>query len=68
MTIRTWRRDLARELEALGIEPTITPTSSGHLRINLSNGEVVYTSSTPSDWRSLLNVRAQVRRAMRGAA
>jgi predicted RNA binding protein YcfA (HicA-like mRNA interferase family) len=43
-------------------------TRGGHWRLRHPNGGIVVTSSTPSDRRAVLNMRAQMRRAERGIA
>jgi hypothetical protein len=57
-----WRRQLEHELGPDGI---VTRTGSGHYKLMLPNGRTVIASSTPSDWRALQHVRADIRRAMR---
>ncbi len=37
-------------------------TRGGHLKFRHENGAIVYTSGTPSDRRSILNLRADMRR------
>jgi hypothetical protein len=41
----------------------IDKTNGGHLRFRGPKGELVYSASTPSDWRALANLRAQLKRA-----
>ena len=41
----------------------VTPTRSGHLAWRSPDGTVVYTPSTPSDYRAIRNARARLRRA-----
>jgi predicted RNA binding protein YcfA (HicA-like mRNA interferase family) len=63
------RHDLAkllRQASACGWQ--VTRTRGGHWRLRHPGGVVVVMSSTPSDRRALLNFRAQLRRAERGAA
>jgi predicted RNA binding protein YcfA (HicA-like mRNA interferase family) len=63
------RHDLAkllRQASACGWQ--VTRTRGGHWRLRHPGGGVVVMSSTPSDRRALLNFRAQLRRAERGAA
>lgn len=43
-----------------------SPTGSGHLKLTSPTGAVVYAGSTPSNWRALKNLRAQLRRLERG--
>jgi hypothetical protein len=38
---------------------------SGHFKVRLANGRSIIVSSTPSDRRFLLNLRADIRRAAR---
>jgi hypothetical protein len=55
-------RELIRIAEAQGWE--VTPTNSSHLRWRGPEGHgLVFTPSTPSDWRSIKNATAQLRRA-----
>jgi hypothetical protein len=42
---------------------TIEKTNGGHLRFKGPKGELVFSGSTPSDWRSLANLRASLKRA-----
>ena len=42
---------------------TVTRTPRGHFQMRHPNGALVYTGSTPSDGRTLRNVRADLRRA-----
>jgi hypothetical protein len=51
-------RYLAREYGA-----TLDVTGSCHFRLRLPNGGLVYAPSTPSDWRAVRNLRANLRRA-----
>jgi hypothetical protein len=51
-------RDLAREYGA-----TLDVTGSCHYRLRLPSGAIVFAPGTPSDWRALRNVRAELRRA-----
>lgn len=48
--------NLVTEAEAAGW--TVTHTRGGHLRFTHPDGHVVYGSGTPSDQRSVRNVRA----------
>ena len=52
-------RDLRRDYPAA----KITVTGSGHLRIKLPGCPVVFAPKTPSDIRSMLNVKAKLKRA-----
>lgn len=60
---------VTRELKAVGIKPTIEQTSR-HIAIRwiVAAGKeqrTIVTSCTPSDWRTRLNTRAEVRRYLR---
>jgi hypothetical protein len=58
------------ECRRAGIEPAVSLTRGGHVRIAwAASGQkvVVFTSATPSDHRILHNIRAEVRRKMREA-
>ena len=59
-------KQLLRQASACGWQ--VTRTRGGHWRLRHPAGGVVVMSSTPSDRRALLNFRAQLRRAERGAA
>lgn len=61
-----WRRHVNRIAAQHGC--TVEPTRNGHLRIRHMNGRFTTVSGTPSDKRALLNVRADIRRLVRGAA
>ena len=52
---------LAKESNA-----TLLKTSGGHMKL-AGDGWMVFTSSTPSDRRSILNLRRDIRRAIQGA-
>ena len=57
------RKDVRQLLD--GLKPlgwTWAPTGSGHVKLTAPNGDIVFVPSTPSDWRSMRNVRAQIRR------
>lgn len=61
MTIpRPWRRIAAH---AVAAGWTIRRTRRGHLLWTAPDGTRVVTAGTPSDWRSLRNDLAQLRRA-----
>ena len=47
---------------------SVDPTNGGHLRFRGPLGELVFASSTPSDWRSVANLKAQLRRSSAKAA
>lgn len=51
-------RDGARLVE-------IKRTGGGHYSGLFDNGRIVFTSSTPSDWRAIRNLKAQAKRALR---
>ncbi len=53
-------RPLAQRALAQGW--TIEKTSKSHLRWQAPTGEVVFTASTPSDRRVVMNVRSDLRR------
>jgi hypothetical protein len=42
-------------------------TAGGHLRMTHPNGALIYSASTPSDWRATRNAVARLRRAERTA-
>jgi hypothetical protein len=43
----------------------VSRTNGGHLRFEGPNGELVFGASTPSDHRSLKNLKAQLDRVIR---
>ena len=51
-------RDLARQYGA-----SLAVTRRCHYRLDLPNGRVVFAPGTPSDWRAVRNLRAELRRA-----
>lgn len=54
--------DLLRDVRRAGW--SVTTTGGGHLRLcPPRKGSCIYTGSTPSDHRSLANLRAQLKRA-----
>jgi hypothetical protein len=58
------RREIVLEAERLGF--TTSRTARGHLRFRHEpTGATVITSGTPSDWRSWINCKAQLRRSLR---
>jgi hypothetical protein len=61
VTIRTWIATLTEFASEHG--GTVEHTRAGHLVIKLPNGGLVHAASTPSDWRSVANARADIRRA-----
>ena len=54
-------RRLLKAAERAGA--TVTRRANNHYRIAIPGGPVVFTSSSPSDHRTLLNTRAALRRA-----
>jgi hypothetical protein len=60
-----WLRQLRHEFEPLGV--TIRHGSK-HLRLELPTGRTLTAASTPSDQRAIYQVRASVKRALRGYA
>jgi hypothetical protein len=63
MTRASWLRTVMAVADLHG--GSVTTTRGNHLRIELPQGGTVYTSSTPSDWRSLKNMQATLRRMSR---
>jgi predicted RNA binding protein YcfA (HicA-like mRNA interferase family) len=59
-------RQLLRAAEARGWRVELT-RRGGHVRLTHPDGTIVVTGSTPSDHRALANLKAQMRRAERGA-
>jgi hypothetical protein len=57
-----WLREIRHEFEPLGVK--VSHTNGGHLRLDIPNGKPIFAASTPSDWRAIHKVRAQVRRAL----
>lgn len=57
-------KKLRRELEKEFPYAVIEMANGGHLRLRLPNGRSVFTSSTPSDRRTLMNLRSEVRRTL----
>jgi hypothetical protein len=43
----------------------IRKTDGGHIRARFDRGPLVFTSSTPSEWRATKTLKAQARRALR---
>jgi len=43
----------------------LSPTGSGHLKLTDPTGAIVFTGATPSNWHSLKNLRAILRRLER---
>jgi hypothetical protein len=44
---------------------TIDHTRNGHWRLRGQNGDLLFTGSSPSDWRSIRNLRSDIMRAER---
>jgi hypothetical protein len=58
------KRELEQLLnEARALGATVTKTRSGHYRVLVPGGGIVICPRTPSDWRSVLNTRADLRKA-----
>lgn len=58
------KRDMQALLQrAKSMGCTITLTGSGHFKVLVPGGGVVFAPQTPSDWRSLMNVRRDLRQA-----
>lgn len=53
-------RELIRVARRQGWE--VTTTNGSHLRWRGPDGGLVFTPSTPSDWRSIKNMTAQLRK------
>ena len=60
-------KQLLRAAEARGWSVELTRRGA-HVRLVHPSGGLVVAASTPSDWRALANLRAQLRRAERRAA
>jgi predicted RNA binding protein YcfA (HicA-like mRNA interferase family) len=60
-------RELLRAAEARGWRVELTRRGA-HVRLTHPAGGIVFAASTPSDCRALANLRAQLRRAEKGAA
>ncbi len=58
-------KKIVRELRKEFPEASIEVTRGGHIRIRFVGRTPVFTAATPGDWRSMYNVRAEVRRATR---
>ena len=54
------RRDLLKAARRAGW--MIEKRRGGHLKLISPTGEVIFTASTPSDWRGTLNLAAHLRR------
>ncbi|TXH52577.1 MAG: hypothetical protein E6Q97_15650 [Desulfurellales bacterium] len=59
------RKQLFQMIEAEPGWKFIGPTKSGHLKFQHENGAIAYTSGSPSDRRSILNLRSDMRRLAR---
>lgn len=44
----------------------VGPTRGGHLKFQHENGAIVFASASPSDRRTILNLRADLRRLGKG--
>jgi hypothetical protein len=61
-------RDLAQILaDARSRGWQIEKTRNSHWRLRGPNNALLFTGSTPSDWRGIRNIRQAIRRAERGA-
>lgn len=57
-------KQFLRSLEDIGF--TVEPTKNGHVKITNDNMDgPVFTSSTPSDHRSIKNITSVIRRKMK---
>jgi hypothetical protein len=66
VTIKEWRSKLEELIaEFGGGKLSIKP--GGHIALRLNNGGLVHVAATPSDWRTLKNVRRDLRKATREA-
>lgn len=66
MAVKKDQQQLQREYEARGW--TIERTGNNHLRWKPpGGGQPIFSSATPSEWRSLKNLRARLRRAEKAA-
>jgi len=65
MSLKGDMNKLVREKRAEGwiIEP-----SAKHLRWKAPNGEFFFTAKTPGDYRNLANIKALIKRAVRGSS
>ena len=60
------KHELRRELEkARNRGWSVEPTRAGHLKLRHSTGPIIFTGSTPSCPRAVLNLRAHLRRVER---
>jgi hypothetical protein len=60
MTTRTYQRELRTLARQSGW--SVSPTRGGHLRLTRPGSGPVFAPATPSDWRALPNVRAEMKR------
>jgi len=60
MTPREWRKQVAELADDYGYE--VTRSQNNHLRLTKPGHPVVFTSGSSSDWRTIKNLRAQLRR------
>jgi hypothetical protein len=58
-------RKIVRDLKKEFPTAKISVRRSGHYVLDLGNGIVVIAAATPSDWKSIHNLRADVRRRLR---
>ncbi|MBU2770090.1 hypothetical protein [Acidithiobacillus caldus] len=58
-------KKIVREMQKRYPRAKIKITGGGHLRLEFPDGSIVFTSSSPSDTRFLLNVQSTVRQARR---
>ena len=66
----THDRDLERLLATVALQANaklveVRKTNHGHIKARFDRGPLVFTSSTPSEWRTTKNLKAQARRALR---
>jgi hypothetical protein len=54
-------KEILAKLTRAGWEARVT--GSGHWRLRAPSGALIFTASTPSDYRGLANLRARLRRA-----
>ena len=67
-TCNKWSRELSETLDRMWPDWTIQRTGGNHLKIIIRHKgrhRVIFTSSTPSDWRVLRNFEAKVRSTIR---
>ena len=61
-------KKIKRELKRAFPFASIPTTTGNHFRIRLPDGQSVFAGSTPSDRRSMKNVRSEVHRRMNAKA